>query len=34
MLRSLTYLHVSVIMKRLLFAAVTLFIITDSANVR
>ena len=30
---SLTYLHVSVVMKRLLFAAVTLFI-TDSANVR
>ena len=33
MRRSLTYLHVSVVMKRLLFAAVTLFI-TDSANVR
>nr|DAU28403.1 MAG TPA: hypothetical protein [Caudoviricetes sp.] len=33
MLRSLIYFHVSVIMKRLLFAAVTLFI-TDSANVR
>jgi hypothetical protein len=32
MLRSLIYLHVSVIMKRLLFAAVILF--TDSANVR
>jgi hypothetical protein len=32
MLRSLKYLHVSVIMKRLLFAAVILF--TDSANVR
>lgn len=31
--RSLIYLHVSVIMKRLLFAAVILFI-TDSANVR
>ena len=30
--RSLIYLHVSVIMKRLLFAAVILF--TDSANVR
>lgn len=30
--RSLKYLHVSVIMKRLLFAAVILF--TDSANVR
>ena len=30
---SLKYLHVSVVMKRLLFAAVTLFI-TDSANVR
>ena len=33
MRRSLTYLHVSVVMKRLLFAAVTLFV-TDSANVR
>ena len=33
MRRSLKYLHVSVVMKRLLFAAVTLFI-TDSANVR
>ena len=33
MLRSLTYLHVSVVMKRLLFAAVILFT-TDSANVR
>lgn len=33
MLRSLIYFHVSVIMKRLLFAAVILFI-TDSANVR
>ena len=33
MRRSLTYLHVSVVMKCLLFAAVTLFI-TDSANVR
>ena len=33
MRRSLTYLHVSVVMKRLLFAAVTLFI-ADSANVR
>ena len=32
MRRSLTYLHVSVVMKRLLFAAVILF--TDSANVR
>ena len=32
MRRSLKYLHVSVVMKRLLFAAVTLFI-TDSANV-
>lgn len=32
MIRSLKYLHVSVIMKRLLFAAVILF--TDSANVR
>jgi hypothetical protein len=31
-IRSLKYLHVSVIMKRLLFAAVILF--TDSANVR
>lgn len=31
--RSLIYLHVSVIMERLLFAAVILFI-TDSANVR
>ena len=30
--RSLKYLHVSVVMKRLLFAAVILF--TDSANVR
>ena len=33
MRRSLTYLHVSVVMKRLLFAAVILFI-TDIANVR
>ena len=33
MLRSLKYLHVSVVMKCLLFAAVILFI-TDSANVR
>ena len=33
MRRSLTYLHVSVVMKRLLFAAVILFT-TDSANVR
>ena len=33
MRRSLTYLHVSVVMKCLLFAAVTLFT-TDSANVR
>ena len=33
MRRSLKYLHVSVVMKRLLFAAVILFI-TDSANVR
>ena len=33
MRRSLTYLHVSVVMKCLLFAAVILFI-TDSANVR
>ena len=33
MRRSLKYLHVSVVMKRLLFAAVTLFI-TDSANLR
>ena len=33
MRRSLKYLHVSVVMKRLLFAAVTLYI-TDSANVR
>lgn len=33
MRRSLTYLHVSVVMKCLLFAAVTLFA-TDSANVR
>ena len=32
MRRSLKYLHVSVVMKRLLFAAVILF--TDSANVR
>lgn len=32
MLRYLKYLHVSVIMKRLLFAAVIL--LTDSANVR
>ena len=32
MRRSLKYLHVSVVMKRLLFAAVILFI-TDSANV-
>ena len=32
MRRSLKYLHVSVVMTRLLFAAVTLFI-TDSANV-
>ena len=31
--RSLTYLHVSVVMKCLLFAAVILFT-TDSANVR
>ena len=31
--RSLIYLHVSVVMKRLLFAAVILFT-TDSANVR
>ena len=33
MRRSLTYLHVSVVMKCLLFAAVILFT-TDSANVR
>ena len=33
MRRSLKYLHVSVVMKRLLFAAVILFT-TDSANVR
>lgn len=33
MRRSLKYLHVSVVMKCLLFAAVTLYI-TDSANVR
>ena len=33
MRRSLKYLHVSVVMKCLLFAAVTLFT-TDSANVR
>lgn len=33
MLRSLIYFHVSVMMKRLLFAAVILFT-TDSANVR